>query len=181
MRVRWIVLPFVAMVFLCLFGVLLRGRQVAPEVYADRGSQQTVYAYRDWQSTIYTLNPGDSVRIAATGSWMYSPEVGLHGPEGSRYHMAPESYPVPYAPGGILLGRIGENGQPFVVGRGTFDTAQENGKLYLRINDDRLGDNEGELAVEMEIEWASGVHTNNLPDVLPVTTPDARPVATPAW
>jgi hypothetical protein len=173
-RKRLVALPLLGMVFLCLFGVALWGQPVAPQVYDDQKPDQVVYAYRDWQSTIYTLHAGDSYHIEAEGSWMYSPEVGHHGPEGSRYHLAPESYPMPYAPGGVLIGRIGESGQPFRVGKEGWGIAEGSGKLYLRINDDRLGDNAGSLALDLQVEQAPGGGGADLPDALPLSTPSYR-------
>ena len=56
----------------------------------------TVYAYRQWQSTGFYLQPGDQVDIRASGSWMYSPVAGLHGAEGGE--PAPPNYPVSFYP-----------------------------------------------------------------------------------
>jgi hypothetical protein len=109
----------------------------------------SVQAYRQWQSTGFYLNPGDRVSIAANGKWSYSPTVGLHSAEGGEY--APDYYPMPNAKGGSLIGRIGENGATFYVGRYTTMIVTEAGMLYLRINDDRLGDNVGELELEIEL------------------------------
>lgn len=109
----------------------------------------TVYAYRQWQSTGYYLKPGDQFTIRATGQWMYSPEVGLHGPQGGK--PAPAYYPLPGVPGGTLIGRIGDNGAPFYIGRRTSGRANGEGVLYLRINDDLLGDNEGSLQLAIEV------------------------------
>ena len=105
---------------------------------------------------------------------MYSPEVGYHGAGGSRHHTAPESYPIPGSPGGLLIGRIGETGQPFFIGQETYGIAEGSGKLYLRINDDRLGDNGGELALEVQVERAPDENLFVLPDKLPVSTPPYR-------
>jgi hypothetical protein len=51
----------------------------------------------------------------------------------------------------VLLGRIGEHGEPFYVGRGTTHFAQEAGLLFFRINDDLLGDNVGQLKLEIAV------------------------------
>jgi hypothetical protein len=109
-----------------------------------------VYAYRQWQSTGLRLNQGDSVRITARGEWLYSPYVGLHGPAGGAKPAA-AWYPMPLAPGGALLGRIGEQGELFYVGSRAYWYAEAPGFLFLRINDDLLGDNSGELEIELEL------------------------------
>jgi hypothetical protein len=110
---------------------------------------QTVYAYRQWQSTGLYLNVGDRVDLTAQGQWSYSPEAGFHGPAGGRW--APSYYPLPTALGGALLGRVGETGDVFFVGpRAVFSPSQA-GLLYLGINDDLLGDNSGVLAVKIKV------------------------------
>jgi hypothetical protein len=109
----------------------------------------TVYAYRQWQSTGVELNVGDQFRLRANGKWEYSPIVGLNGPRGGR--PAVDSYPLPWALGGALLGRIGESGEPFLVGASARGVADTHGILYLRINDDLLGDNAGTLDVDIEV------------------------------
>ena len=110
---------------------------------------QAVYAYRQWQSTGLYLNSGDRVTLTARGQWSYSPVVGFNGPEGGRW--APTWYPLPSALGGSLLGRVGETGPAFFVGRGTSFTTTEKGLLYVGINDDVLGDNEGALTLKIEV------------------------------
>lgn len=112
-----------------------------------------VYAYRQWQSTGIKLAPGDSVVLRATGEWAYSPVVGLHGPAGGR--PAPTSYPLPQAPGGALLARVGDSGPATYAGVRLRLTAAEGGLLYLRINDDLLGDNQGVLEVEIHVTRAT--------------------------
>lgn len=138
-----------------LFG-LLRPDRWRPAAQAALLTQ-SVYAYRDWQSTGQYMQPGDAITIRADGQWQYSPVVGLNGPDGGR--PAPESYPVPGL-GGVLVGRIGDAGTPFRVGQRVDLVARSAGLLYLRINDDRLGDNKAALSVRL-------------------SRPPARPVPTP--
>jgi hypothetical protein len=56
--------------------------------------------------------------------------------------------------GGVLIGRIGEEGDVLHVGRRARWRAVEEGFLYLRINDDILSDNEGYVTVEIEVKSA---------------------------
>jgi hypothetical protein len=51
--------------------------------------------------------------------------------------------PMPGAPAGALIGRIGPNGQAFAVGNLTEVIMPASGRLYLGVNDDELGDNSG--------------------------------------
>lgn len=109
----------------------------------------TVYAYRQWQSTGIYLQQGDRYAIRARGEWLYSPFVGLHGPAGGLAGMP--TYPMNYAPGGALLGRIGDAGEPFYVGADATGATVQAGMLYLRINDDILSDNRGQLVIDIDV------------------------------
>lgn len=129
----------------------------------------TIYAYRDWQSVGIFLEQGDQYLIRASGQWQYSPIVGLNDPDGGL--PAVSSYPVQYARGGALLGRIGEchssneissraiANEAFVVGDYTWGQAHCPGLLYFRINDDLLGDNLGALKLTITIQPAAAEET----------------------
>ncbi len=123
-------------------------------------AQPRVFAYRGWQSIGVQLNEGDFVTIRARGEWLYTPGE-YHGPEGHARFPAPSLYPLSNpggyerthaVPGGVLIGRIGEDGPPFLVGRGTTVRAEKQGALYLRVNDDELTDNEGWVEVQVNVE-----------------------------
>jgi hypothetical protein len=57
-------------------------------------------------------------------------------------------------PGGALIGRIGDEGDPRYVGDRVRWRAQSGGMLYLRIDDDILSDNEGFVTVDIQIDPA---------------------------
>lgn len=143
----WLLLAPIA---LCGAAVLLRPQEWVPGPHT-RLSPTRVYAYRQWQSAGVDVAKGDVITLRATGEWQYSPFVGLHGPEGGGRPVTVPTYPMSGADGGVLLGRIGDEGATFYVGRGTTMVAQEAGRLYFRINDDLLGDNKGQLAVTIEV------------------------------
>jgi hypothetical protein len=109
-----------------------------------------IYAYREWQSTGVRVYQGDWVEIEAQGEWLYTP-AEYHGPEGHAVFPAPSFYPIPNGAGGALIGRIGEYGQRFAVGKRATLQAREDGILYLRINDDVLSDNDGWVAVRINV------------------------------
>jgi hypothetical protein len=166
MPVRRLVFLLLGLLSLCAFGGVFMSVNTRPQPQAAL-TDLRVYAYRDWQGTAHYLHPGDSFTVRARGEWLYSPFVGLHGPAGSAYHLAPLAYPLPDYAGGALIGRIGESGQPFYVGTHTTGSADEAGQLFLRIDDDRLGDNDGALTIEISV-------------TRPLSTqPDAQPIATP--
>jgi hypothetical protein len=143
----WLILAPTA---LCAATLALRPQEWAPRRQADLRTI-TVYAYRQWQSLGLDLATGDQVRIRAGGQWQYSPYVGLHGPEGGGKPVTVNTYPMPNLDGGVLLGRIGEAGEIFYVGRGTTWFVTEPGRLFLRINDDLLGDNVGQLTITVDV------------------------------
>jgi hypothetical protein len=153
---RWsVLLVVVALLSLCLFTGFLVSAPWRP--FTQKAlSEQRIYAYRDWQSTGYTIHPGEQYTIRAWGKWMYSPKAGYNGPAGHSVFRAPSFYPLPGVGGGALIGRIGEEGQPFYVGRRSSGYDYERGwestgLLYLRIDDDRLGDNKGYVTVQITV------------------------------
>ena len=143
----WLIL-LTLFVFIGLIGVVA-GETVAP-VSQNSLAVPRIFAYRSWQSVGVRVRAGDELRIRAEGNWMYTPGE-YHGPGGHARYSAPAFYPLPGVPGGALIGRIGENGEPFLVGRGGVWRMMESGLLYLRIDDDILSDNDGTVAVEVEV------------------------------
>ena len=109
-----------------------------------------IYAYRDWQSTGMRIDQGDRFEVEAQGEWLYTPGE-YHGPEGHPAFPAPSFYPIASGSGGALIGRIGENGLHFLIGERVNMQAREHGILYLRINDDILIDNDGWVAVRINV------------------------------
>ena len=147
-RTIWIIIVLSA-IFVCLWTGLLYRLGVGPQSQEDMNTTK-VYAYRNWQRIGHQVTSGDVIYIRAQGRWLYTPGE-YHGPEGHKIYPAPDSYPIPSIAGGVLLGRIGEDGVPFVVGGGRMIVADRNGFLYLRINDDILSDNEGFVSVEVTV------------------------------
>lgn len=129
----------------------LAGSASPPTLDASSLSALRIYAYRDWQSVGVYVNPGDLVQIRARGEWYYTPKE-WHGPGGHPRYRSPAFYPLPNVPGGALIGKIGETSQPFYVGANLTIPAAAAGWLYLRIDDDILSDNEGEIEVQVTIK-----------------------------
>lgn len=151
--IRLLMLIALSIVALVIFASAILCADGVPVQKADL-TERRVYAYRGWQSMGIFLHPGEVVTIVARGRWLYSPEVGYSGPEGaspSRYP-APSYYPLPNGVGGCLIGRIGESGHPFYVGRRATIPSDALGLLYLRINDDIVTDNDGYVTVEIIVE-----------------------------
>ena len=128
----------------------LAARAVMRPVQHETLTHPRIYAYRDWQSVGLYLHAGDTLYIRAQGSWLYTPGE-FHGPEGHARYQAPSFYPLPGVRGGALIGRIGETGAPFYVGKRATRYVDRDGMLYLRIDDDILSDNEGYVTVEIHV------------------------------
>jgi hypothetical protein len=141
----------VLLTFITFIGliVLVAQARVMP-VTQESLTQPRIYAYRDWQSVGVRVQNGDTLQIQAKGTWLYTPDE-YHGPEGHARYQAPGFYPLPGVRGGALIGRIGEGGQPFYVGRHSTRWVDREGTLYLRIDDDILSDNEGYVSVEITV------------------------------
>jgi len=105
--------------------------------------------------TGFGLVAGDRVEIAATGSGHYGTEgepcagkptvdvAGSRQVDGAACETKFDAWvPLPSAPVGALIGRIGSGGW-FLVGAGTTVTADGTGELVLRVNDTFVPDNEG--------------------------------------
>jgi tetratricopeptide (TPR) repeat protein len=130
-----------------------------------------VPANADWIDTGIVLHMGQQFHLEARGNiniWMNCEEqkfdagmpdlncaettVGPFGGLGiAAEFVGPDAgHPLPDAPIGALLWRIGE-GETFVFERpGTF-TAESEGPLLFGINDDNFQDNEGAFIVEVEL------------------------------
>jgi hypothetical protein len=147
-RPSWIIIVPVLCIAL-LAAVWFIKQNVGPQK-AESLSNPRIYAYKDWQSIGIQVNLGDRVDIRAEGTWLYTPGE-YHGPEGHRFYRAPNTYPINAAAGGILLGRIGEDGPIFIVGKGRTLFVDRSGLLYFRINDDILSDNEGYVSLEVSV------------------------------
>jgi len=146
------VLFLLATVISCVGGTWVIREGVGPTSQEELTAPR-IYAYRDWQTVSVQLADGDIVHIRARGTWLYTPDE-FHGPEGHAEYPAPDTYPITgyNVPGGVLLGRIGEDAPPFIVSRGRTVVADRAGTLYFRINDDILSDNKGYVTVELQIE-----------------------------
>ncbi len=146
-RSWWLVLGGV--VVLLGYAAVLSGTTIFPMMQEDLTTPR-VYAYRDWQSQGILLQKGDWVQVRAQGRWLYTPKE-YNGPEGHRRYLAPDFYPLPGVAGGALIGRIGEEGTPFYVGRYVNFRVDQEGMFYLRIDDDILSDNDGYVTVVVTV------------------------------
>ena len=113
---------------------------------ADSGRRRPGPANGQWIPTPYRVRPGQRLGFNVSGQVRLSvnPEDVASPAGGSR--MAPEA-PVPNAPAGALIGRIGEDGRPFAIGNLPEVQMPGAGLLYLSVNDGERSDNSGEFMV----------------------------------
>ncbi len=118
--------------------------------------QVTVPATRELTATPFTLNPGDFVTIDAEGevfddlsghpSRSFSPE-GV--PDPKNEHPGDPLKPANHA---ALIGKVGEEGELFEIGRAISFESTSSGRVFLSINDGRFTDNGGEYVAPVRVE-----------------------------
>jgi hypothetical protein len=112
------------------------------------GAGIEVRANLPWTDGGITVQAGEMVRFSATGSMAYSNGPNTTSADGDTNVRKP-NYPVPNAPLGALIGRIG-TGTPFLIGGSSEPVRMPSrGRLYLSVNDDDKNDNSGGFRVEV--------------------------------
>jgi glucose dehydrogenase len=144
---RAILLVLTTPLALCVLLAVAFG-SAPPQIDSSDLDALAIFAYRDWQSTGVYVDTDEIVQVRATGQWMYTPGE-WNDANGHRRYRAPGFYPLPGVGGGALIGKVGDNGIPFFVGEHGMVRTRETGILYLRIDDDILSDNEGDLLVQV--------------------------------
>ena len=107
----------------------------------------SVNARTAWTDSGVDVRPGQDVYFTATGEVRWGPgrRDGAAGERGSPRN---QNRPMPERSAAALIGKIGENGDPFFIGNLTEAIRVRGaGRLYLGINDDFLDDNTGSLRV----------------------------------
>jgi hypothetical protein len=106
-----------------------------------------VMARTAWTDSGVDVRPGQEISFAATGEVRWGPgrRDGAAGERGSPRN---QNRPMPERNAAALIGKIGENGDPFFIGSLTEPIrVRGGGRLFLGINDDFLDDNTGSLRV----------------------------------
>lgn len=125
-----------------------------------------------WQNTEFSVTANKPLAIAVIGylnnnSDANNRRFNYYGPSGSVGDRA-DYNPMPNAPSGSLIAKIGENGEPFGIGDfkifadGGQNPINESGDLYLRINDadNNLPDNDGTFFVWiMQLDNSTSVNS----------------------
>ena len=102
----------------------------------------------EWRNSGVKLKKDAKYKITAEGKWSAGALCGVTGPDGPVGMALCCGLGATYMGSGcasVLIGKIGENGQPFVVGSSLELTADSEDILFFRINDAPLmtGDNTG--------------------------------------
>jgi hypothetical protein len=103
-----------------------------------------------WTPTGLTVRQGDRVTFSATGEVRLSTDsADVANANGSRAGRKVAAAPVPDAAAGALVARVG-NSPAFPIGESQTVTMPANGQLFLGINDDHVGDNQGGFRVTVQ-------------------------------
>jgi len=107
-----------------------------------------------WVPANINVQAGETIRFASQGEIRWSPNPADRAtPAGAVNGSHLRTAPVPNAPAGALIGRVGNagafnrGGQVFLIGAQGVVTMPAAGPLFLGINDDSLGDNTGDFFV----------------------------------
>jgi Ca2+-binding EF-hand superfamily protein len=113
-----------------------------------------VDAQRRWTDTGIDVREGDRIEISAEGRITLSGNANSGDAataEGSVSGRRAAQAPIPDMPAGGLVVRIGDEA-PLYAGRNqVIASARTSGRLYLTVNDDYLGDNQGQFRVSIRV------------------------------
>ena len=112
-----------------------------------RERQINVTSREAWTDTGIDVRAGQQIYFQASGEVRWGPNR-RDGAAGERNSPRNNARPLPDRPAAALIGRVGENGDAFLIGDdpGPF-RVRGSGRLYLGVNDDYFGDNTGSLRV----------------------------------
>ncbi len=118
-----------------------------------------VQANIKWQDSGVALNQGDTATVLYTGGkWTANPATGFVDANGNPGLTAKPGYTLPGTNEGALCGRIGTDGEVFLIGDAKEIPISSSGNLFLCINDDLnqeygpgFTDNEGSINVSIDV------------------------------
>lgn len=107
-----------------------------------------VVASQPWTSTGISVRKGQTLTFSTTGQVQLSTDANdIADANGSKTARYAQNAPIKNVLAGALIGRIGANGTPFAIGNMTTIVAPATGILFLGVNDDGFGDNQGGFQV----------------------------------
>jgi hypothetical protein len=115
------------------------------------GDVVTVDSSVRWTDTGIDVRAGQTLMFDSQGNIRLSDNPGDNAvASGSETGRRAAGAPVPNAPAGALIARIG-NSAPVMVGDRRAVRAPRAGRLYLGVNDDHLADNQGVYNVNIDV------------------------------
>jgi hypothetical protein len=154
-------------------GQMAQQAQPAPQIAttapasADTVTTSAVLsATETWRPIAADLRTGGRLQITATGQWRIIQQVNFsndiaayqslardRGPDGYTDMPLNAEVVLPTAPIGALIGKIGENGAPFLIGSQYDQPITSDGALFVTINDipTQLAENSGRLAIQVSV------------------------------
>lgn len=129
-----------------------------PRATADSGQQsggkQYVFNTNSHINTGISVNPGDKIRVQASGRIRFGFIAGSGGPKGILFN--PDYNYFVDLLHGQLMGRIRQFGAQdldgwFAIGEGREFVARSQGVLEFAVNDNKSGDNSGKFRIEVTI------------------------------
>lgn len=106
---------------------------------------------RDWTETGLYVQRGDVVQVSASGTVQLSTDGrDTADPGGSLTGRRAPSAPLADRVAGALIARVG-NSEPIFVGAAQSFRAPASGEVFLGVNDDHLGDNQGQFRVRISV------------------------------
>ncbi len=180
--VRWHAL----LIALCLLTAPAAAQQQA----AEGAVQAVLPAGASWMATRVTVQRGQGLRISAQGRWSAitpaqsvtaAPRDTSTDANGYPNMPAGRGAPLPNANRGALVGRIGENGAPFLIGAAYRGRAPADGVLFVTMNEptDQMRDNQGRLALSINVLIMQDA-PQRVPQEQPQRVPQQPPQREPA-
>jgi hypothetical protein len=104
-----------------------------------------------WTPTGVAVRKGDVLTFSATGEIRLSTDASdIATATGARSQRRSQSAPIPAVYAGALIAKVGTRGVPFPIGERQTVTMPAAGQLFLGINDDHVGDNQGGYRVVIQ-------------------------------
>jgi hypothetical protein len=111
-------------------------------------SEVVVPGDQPWTDTGVDVIRGDVLRFDDQGGITFITGPNNAANAGGKAQIKSDKYPVPSAGVGALIGKVGIDGTPFLVGAGNRPVAMPaSGRLWLGVNDDNFSDNSGAFRV----------------------------------
>ncbi|MGH9156232.1 MAG: hypothetical protein ACRD1K_10460, partial [Acidimicrobiales bacterium] len=115
----------------------------------------TVGGGASWVASGVSVEPGDILTVKVSGSIVHDVDADRStGPDGDPSPDVQQFNIVPDFLHGGLIGHVGNDGEPFAIGKDFTATAETAGELFLQVNDVGLDSNAGEFKARVSVKRA---------------------------